>query len=127
MKRRTANIRRSEEGAVAVEFGLAMPVFLLLFLGVVEFGLALFENHQMLLAVSQAGRQVMVSQATAVPCDIACAQAAIEAAAPFATGSASLVANDCFRGMQLTATSNSNLGFAVPLVLSPVRICVPLL
>jgi Flp pilus assembly protein TadG len=125
MIHRTVNLRASEEGAVAVEAALALPVFLLLLLGVIQFGLALWQNHTMLLAVSQAGRYAMINS----PCASACqtqATTMINSAAPFATGSVSTAAPGC-TGMRLTATSTVSVSYIVPLTLPPVSICVPLL
>src|SRR5215813_9427860 len=63
--------RRWDEGAAAVEAGLVLPVLFLFVLGIVEFGMALWQWNTMLLAVEQAGRYVMVNNST---CDVTCAE-----------------------------------------------------
>ena len=52
--------RGAEEGAAAVEAGVIMSVLLLLIVGSVEFGRALWTYNTMLLAVEEAGRYAMV-------------------------------------------------------------------
>jgi hypothetical protein len=49
-----------DEGAAAVEAAITLPVLLLLILGIIEYGVALYNWNTMLLAVEQAGRSVMV-------------------------------------------------------------------
>ena len=51
---------RAEEGSVAVEAGITISVLLLLIVGSVEFGRALWTYNTMLLAVEEAGRYAMV-------------------------------------------------------------------
>jgi Flp pilus assembly protein TadG len=50
----------AEEGSVAVEAGITISVLLLLMIGSVELGRALWANNTMLLAVEEAGRYAMV-------------------------------------------------------------------
>jgi Flp pilus assembly protein TadG len=52
--------RGAEEGAAAVEAAVTMSVLLLLIVGSIEFGRALWTYNTMLLAVEQAGRYAMV-------------------------------------------------------------------
>lgn len=52
--------RGAEEGAAAVEAGLVISVLLLLIVGSVELGRALWTYNTMLLAVEDAGRYAMV-------------------------------------------------------------------
>lgn len=52
--------RGAEEGTAAVEAGVIMSVLLLLIVGSVEFGRALWTYNTMLLAVEEAGRYAMV-------------------------------------------------------------------
>ena len=68
--------RRWDEGAAAVEAGLVLPVLFLFVLGIVEFGMALWQWNTMLLAVEQAGRYVMVNNTT---CDVTCAETQMQA------------------------------------------------
>jgi Flp pilus assembly protein TadG len=63
--------RRWDEGAAAVEAAFVLPVLFLFVIGIVEFGMALWQWNTMLLAVEQAGRYVMVNNST---CDVSCAE-----------------------------------------------------
>src|SRR5260370_41309092 len=56
--------RGTEEGAVAVEAAIIMPVLLLLMISSVEFGRAFWSYHRMLLAVEEAARYAMVYNPT---------------------------------------------------------------
>jgi len=59
----------AEDGAAAVEAGISMSVLLLLIVGSIEFGRALWTYNTMLLAVEQAGRYAMVyNQGPPVTC-----------------------------------------------------------
>ena len=70
-----------DEGAVAVESAITLSLLLLLILGIIEFAFAFWQWNTMLLAVSQAGRYVMVSHGPFVPsnCDTSCAQTQMQA------------------------------------------------
>ena len=68
--------RRWDEGAAAVEAALVLPVLFLAVLGIVEFGMAVWQWNTMLLAVEQAGRYVMVNNST---CDVSCAETQMQA------------------------------------------------
>ena len=61
IKRRKIRLRRCEAGATAVEAALILPVFLLLLLGLVKFGTALWQWNTMLRAVEHAGRYAMIN------------------------------------------------------------------
>jgi Flp pilus assembly protein TadG len=63
--------RRWDEGAAAIEAAFVLPLLFLFVLGIVEFGMALWQWNTMLLAVEQAGRYVMVNHST---CDVSCAE-----------------------------------------------------
>jgi Flp pilus assembly protein TadG len=52
--------RGSEDGTATVEAGVTISVLLLLIVGTVEFGQALWTSNTMLLAVEEAGRYAMV-------------------------------------------------------------------
>lgn len=52
-----------DEGAVAVEAAITFSALLLLLLGIIEFGTALWQWNTMELAVEQAGRYVMINNA----------------------------------------------------------------
>jgi Flp pilus assembly protein TadG len=67
---------RGDEGAAAVEAALVLPVLFLFAFGIIEFGMALWQWNTMLLAVEQAGRYVMVNNAT---CGVSCAQTQMQA------------------------------------------------
>jgi Flp pilus assembly protein TadG len=58
-------IRASEGGATAVEAAICLFLLLSLIFGICEFGTALYSWNTMQLAVQQAGRYVMVNNATA--------------------------------------------------------------
>ena len=60
-----------DEGAAAVEAAITLSLFLLLILGIIEFGTALYSWNTMQLAVDQAGRYAMVNNAT---CGTSCAE-----------------------------------------------------
>ena len=63
--------RGSEEGTIAIEAALLLPIFFLALLGIIEFGAAFWQWNTMLLAVEQAGRYVMVNNSS---CDVSCAE-----------------------------------------------------
>ena len=64
-----------DEGATAVEAAITISLSLALVLGIIEFGLALWQSHTMALAVEEAGRHVMVSINSGSPCNSAsCAE-----------------------------------------------------
>jgi Flp pilus assembly protein TadG len=76
LTRRKTSRRRWDEGAAAVEAALVLPVLFLLILGIIEFGTAMWQWNTMLLAVEQAGRYVMVNNAS---CDVSCAESQMQA------------------------------------------------
>ncbi len=53
--------RKGEEGAAAIEFALVLPVLLLLLLGMMEFGLALWRQEMMTNATREAARAGIVA------------------------------------------------------------------
>ena len=53
-----------DEGATAVEAALIISVFVFLIFGILEFGMALWNWNTMVLPVEDAGRYVMVNNAT---------------------------------------------------------------
>jgi Flp pilus assembly protein TadG len=57
--------RGPEEGATAVEAAICLFLLLLLIFGIMQFAIALYSWNTMQLAVQQAGRYVMVNNATA--------------------------------------------------------------
>ena len=67
--------RRWDEGAAVVEAALVLPLLFLLILGIVQFGMAFWQWNTMLLAVEQAGRYVMVNNAS---CDASCAESQMQ-------------------------------------------------
>jgi Flp pilus assembly protein TadG len=56
--------REWNEGATAVETAIIIAVLTTLIFGIIEFGMALWQSNTMLLAVEQAGRYVMINNAT---------------------------------------------------------------
>jgi len=69
-------MRRCDDGAAAVEAALVLPVLFLFVLGIVQFGMALWQWNTMLLAVEQAGRYVMINNAS---CGVSCAETQMQA------------------------------------------------
>lgn len=53
-------VPRQEQGAAAVEFALVLPVFLLIFLGIVEFSIALYDKAVITNASREAARAGIV-------------------------------------------------------------------
>jgi Flp pilus assembly protein TadG len=82
MMYRTMNLRNSEEGAVAVEFGIVFPMLLLMIAAIIHFSAAMWQAHTMLQAVSHAGRHAMIHQTT---CNASCVQNKIQTMIPSAT------------------------------------------
>jgi Flp pilus assembly protein TadG len=82
VKRRRNRARRQDQGTAAIEAAFIAPILFLAILGVVEFGMALWQWNTMLLAVEQTGRYVMVNNAS---CDISCAQSQMQAVLPAAS------------------------------------------
>jgi len=72
---------RSEEGAVAVETAISLSLLLMLVFGIIEFSLAFWQWNTMRYAVSEAGRYVMVNNAT---CGTSCAQSQMQTHLPTA-------------------------------------------
>jgi Flp pilus assembly protein TadG len=59
-----SSTRGWDEGATAVEAAITISIALALVLGIIEFGMALWQWNTMALAVEEAGRYVMVHNAT---------------------------------------------------------------
>jgi Flp pilus assembly protein TadG len=78
LTRRKISRRRWDEGTAAIEAALVLPVLFLLILGIIEFGMAMWQWNTMLLAVEQAGRYVMVNINNA-GCDVSCAEGQMQA------------------------------------------------
>lgn len=55
-----AGLWRDRRGATALEFAIVLPVLILLTLGILEFGRALFVKHSLEYAVSNVSREAMV-------------------------------------------------------------------
>ncbi len=56
---RTRRIRRDESGASAVEFAMVLPVFLLLFFGVLEYGWLMTQEITLTRAVAEGARAAL--------------------------------------------------------------------
>jgi Flp pilus assembly protein TadG len=82
VKRRRNRARRQDQGTAAIEAAFIAPILFLAILGIVEFGMALWQWNTMLLAVEQTGRYVMVNNAS---CDTSCAQIQMQAVLPAAS------------------------------------------
>ena len=59
--------RGSEEGSAAAQTALILPWLLLLIIGSIEFGRALWTYHRILLAVEEGGRYAMVYNPSSYP------------------------------------------------------------
>ena len=57
----SARFRRSEGGATAVEMAVVLMAVILLILGVIEFSIAYWSMHTLLVAVEEVGRWVMIN------------------------------------------------------------------
>src|SRR5260370_42459304 len=77
---------RSDEGATAVEAALVISLLMSLTFGIVEFGMALWNWNTMGLAVQDAGRYVMINNAS---CDTSCAVSQMQALLVTAPGTVS--------------------------------------
>jgi Flp pilus assembly protein TadG len=76
----TSSRRGWDEGATAVEAAITISLALALVLGILEFGMALWQWNTMALAVEEAGRHVMVSINSGTPCNTAsCAETQLKA------------------------------------------------
>lgn len=63
MTRSLGNICNCKEGATAVEMALVVLAVIVLILGMVEFAMAYWVQHNLLLAVEEVGRYAMVNNA----------------------------------------------------------------
>ena len=119
-----------EEGAVAAEFALTISILLLLVLGVIQFALAIWQGHTMLVAVSHAGRYVMIQSQSQPPPSCSSlkteAQTRMHIVAPDATVSASETASDCSGGIKLTASYNTALVSLISSMSVSPSLCVPM-
>ena len=59
-----ANLRRCEQGATATEMALVLLAFIILVFGMIEFAVAYWTLHTMLLALEEVGRFAMVNNST---------------------------------------------------------------
>jgi Flp pilus assembly protein TadG len=66
-----------DKGETAVETAITLAVLLALIFGVIQFGIALWQFNTMELAVEQAGRYVMINNAS---CGTSCAESQMETA-----------------------------------------------
>lgn len=127
-------IRGWDEGAVAVEAAITFSLMLTLIFGVVGFGFALWQWNTMMLAVEQAGRYVMVNNAS---CNTSCAvgqmQTVLTAAASCTTPTAGQICVSATTAtgttpptMTLTAAYNFNLVAFTPPFTMTSQTVVPL-
>jgi len=80
------SLLREDEGATAVEAALVISVLIFLTFGIIEFGMALWAWNTMGLAVQDAGRHVMINNAT---CDTTCAVSQMQSMLATAPGTVS--------------------------------------
>ncbi|WP_347108045.1 TadE/TadG family type IV pilus assembly protein [Paenarthrobacter sp. S56] len=108
--------RRKEAGAVAVEFAIVLPVFLLLVLGIFEFGRALNIQVSLSEAAREAARYAAIHQSDS-GYSVGAAQAAGVAAAPsvgLAPGDISIAtsgSNPCNVVVTVSYSTNWMTGF----------------
>jgi hypothetical protein len=74
-----SGFNRREDGQDIVEYALTLPLFVLLFLGVVEFGLVIMSYNTIANAAREGARAGII--APSEDCDAGCMDAAAEAAA----------------------------------------------
>jgi Flp pilus assembly protein TadG len=64
-----------DEGTAAIEAALILPILFFTIVGIVEFGTAFWQWNTLLLAVEEAGRYVMVNNAS---CGVSCAESQMQ-------------------------------------------------
>jgi Flp pilus assembly protein TadG len=123
-----------DEGSTAVEAAITFSVMLTLIFGVVGFGFALWQSSTMMLAIEQAGRYVMVNNAS---CNTSCAvsqmQTVLTTAASCTTPTAGQICVSATTAtgttpptMTLTAAYNFNLVAFTPSFTMTSQTVVPL-
>ena len=120
---RRAHRRRGDEGAAAVEAALVLPVLFLFILGIVQFGMALWQWNTMLLAVEQAGRYVMINNAS---CGVTCAETQMQAVLSGASVCTTPTSGQMCVSASTTAGSPSTMTLAAAYNFSPVAFFQPL-
>jgi Flp pilus assembly protein TadG len=91
-----------------VETALTLTALMFLILGIVQFSLLFWQWNTMLLAVSQAGRYVMVSKAPGnTTCDTTCAKTRMQLVLTSASGSCANPATPAGGQMCVSATSTA--------------------
>ncbi len=70
-------MRRRDRGAAAVEFALVLPILIMLLLGVIEFGYAMFVQSTIAGAAREGARSLAITQSTS-----SAIQVAVSAAQP---------------------------------------------
>ena len=113
MKRGIARLKRSECGAVAVEFALVGLVAITLFLGIVEFGRSLYMRNAMYFAMDLASRKIMTN-ATVANSDV---ETAIRGAIAFGASSDLLIT--------FGTESLNGVSFRTILIRYPITLLIP--
>ncbi len=99
-------MKRTDRGAVAVEFALVMPVLLLVLLGIVDFGRAMFVQNSLAHAASVGAQSLAIRATSGSPSDT---QTAINLATATAAGT----------GIQGMASASG------PVTVTVIRSCPP--
>ena len=109
---------RAEKGGVAVEFGLAFPILILMVAAIMQLAFALWQAHSMLQAVSVGGRHAMVHYSPT--CNASCLQSQVQSTVqnliPYATVALPAVScSDSTNWMTVTASHNVDV-FSLPVL-----------
>lgn len=104
-------VRRSDEGAVAVEFALVIPVLLLLLFGIVDFGRLLYVKNALVYATADGARAAALHSTTVGSNETQTAVAIVTAAAA---------------SMNITSVSGQGTAVTVPTTpASKFKLCPP--
>ncbi len=95
---------RREEGQALVEMAIALPVLLLLLIGIIQFGLLLNKYITLTDAARAGARQLAIEAGSSDPCDPAVAQALISGSA---IGLQSSQVTPSFTAMSTTSTTTT--------------------
>jgi Flp pilus assembly protein TadG len=118
MKTRSANRRRGERGAVAVELALVLPLLMVLVFGVIDFG-RLFNAQVTLTQAAREGSRVAAVCANASPPNCGTVTSRTMAAAPNLDGMTVDVEQLCPAGLDAVVTVEWTMTFSNVLGLIP--------
>ncbi|WP_087873949.1 TadE/TadG family type IV pilus assembly protein [Arthrobacter globiformis] len=113
--------RKSERGAVAVEFAILAPVLIMILLGIMEFGRA-YNVQSILTNAAREGVRSMAISNNQNTAKMAAQNAAVQLSPALADGNITFSGTDCTVGTQMTLTVSYNLstltGIAGPFAMS---------